>query len=41
MSKDKFRLDSDLSEEFGDIVGMHKVSLLSPFLSTVVVDVVT
>ena len=35
------RVDSELSEEFEVKVGMHQRSVLSPFLSAVVVDVVT
>ena len=35
------RVDSELSEEFEVKVWMHQGSVLSPFLSAVVVDVVT
>ena len=35
------RVDSELSEEFEVIVGMHQVCVLSPFLFALVVDVVT
>ena len=35
------RVDSELSEEFVANVGMHRGSMLSPFLFAVVVDVVT
>ena len=34
-------MDTELSEKFEVKVGMHQGSVLSPFLSTVVVDVVT
>ena len=34
-------MDSELSEEFDVKEGMHQGSVLSPFLSEVVVDVVT
>ena len=34
-------VDSELSEEFEVKVGMHQGSVQSPFLLTVVVDVVT
>ena len=37
----RVRVDSELSEEFEVKVGMHQGSVLSPFLSTVVVDIVT
>ena len=40
-SKDKVRVDSELSEEFETKVGMHQGSVLSPFIFAVVVDVVT
>ena len=39
--KTRVRVDSELSEEFEVKVGMHKGSLLSPFLFVMVVDVVT
>ena len=37
----RVKVDSKLSEVFEVKVGMHKVTVLSCFLSTVVVDVVT
>ena len=40
-AKTRVRVDYELSEEFEAKVGMHQVSVLSPFLFTVVVDVVT
>ena len=40
-AKTRVRVDSELSEEFEVIVGMHQGSVLSPFLFSVVVDVVT
>ena len=40
-AKTRIRVDCVLSEEFGVKVGMHQGSMLSPFLFTVVVDVVT
>ena len=40
-AKTRVRVDSELSEEFEVKVGMHQVSVLSPFLFVVVVDVVT
>ena len=39
-AKTKVREDSELSEEFEVKVGMHQGSVLSHFLSAVVVDVV-
>ena len=38
-AKTKVRVDSDLSEEPKDKVGMHQRSVLSPFCFAVVVDV--
>ena len=40
-AKSRVRVDSELSEEFVVNVGMHRGSVLSPFLFAVVVDVVT
>ena len=40
-AKTRVRVDSELSEEFEVNVGMHQVTVLSPFLFAVVVDVVT
>ena len=40
-AKTRVRVDSELSEEFGVNVGMHQGSVQSPFLFTVVIDVVT
>ena len=40
-AKIRVRMDSKLSEEFEVKVGMHQVSVLSPFSLEVVVDVVT
>ena len=40
-AKTRFRVDSELSEEFEVKVGMHQGSVLSHFPSAVVVDVVT
>ena len=40
-AKIRVRVDSELSEVFQVKVGMHQVSVLSPFLFAVVVDVVT
>ena len=40
-AKTRVRVDSELSEEFDVNVEMHQVSVLSPFLFEVVVDVVT
>ena len=40
-AKTRVRVDSELSEEFVVKVEMHQGSLLSPFLSALVVDVVT
>ena len=40
-SKTKVRVDSELSQEFEVIVGMHQGSVLSPFRFAVVVDVVS
>ena len=40
-AKTRVSVDSELSEEFEANMGMHQVSVLSPFLSEVVVDVVT
>ena len=37
----RVKVDSELSEEFDGKVGMHQGSVLSPFLSAVVVDVVS
>ena len=34
-------MDSELSEEFVFKVGMHQISVLSPFLFALVVDVIT
>ena len=39
-AKTRVRVDSELSEEFEVNVGMHQVSVLSPFLFSVVADVV-
>ena len=39
-AKTRVRVDSELSEEFEVNVGMHQVSVLSPFLSAMVTDVV-
>ena len=39
--KTRVRVDSELSEEFEVIVGMHQRSVLSPFIFALVVDVVT
>ena len=39
--KTRVRVDSELSDEFEVEVGMHQGSVLSPFLFTVVADVVT
>ena len=39
-ARTRFRVDSGLSEEFEVNVGMHQGSMLSPFLLSVVVDVV-
>ena len=40
-AKTRVRVVSELSEEYEVEVGMHKVSVLSPFPFAVVVDVVT
>ena len=40
-AKTRIRVDSELSEEFEVKVGMHQGSVLSPFLSALVIDVVT
>ena len=40
-AKTCFRVDSKLSEEFDIIVGIHKGSVLSPFVFALMVDVVT
>ena len=40
-AKTRVIVDSELSEEFEVNVGMHQGSVLSPFLCTMVVDVVT
>ena len=40
-AKTRVREDSELSEEFEVKVGMHQGSVLSPFLFSLVVDVVT
>ena len=40
-AKTRDRMDSELSEEFEVKVGMHQGSVMSPFLSTLVEDVVT
>ena len=40
-AKTRVRVDSELLEELEVKVGMHQGSVLSPFLFTVVVDVVT
>ena len=40
-SKTRIRVDSEMSEEFEIKVWMHQGSVLSHFLSAVVVDVVT
>ena len=40
-TKTRVRLDSELSEELEVKVGMHQGSVLSPFLSALVVDAVT
>ena len=40
-AKTRIRVDSELSEEFEVTVGMHQGPVLSPFLSSVVVDVIT
>ena len=40
-AKTRVRLDSELSEQFEVKVGMHQVSVLSPFLFTVVIEAVT
>ena len=39
-AKTRVRVDYELSEEFDVKVGMYQASVLSPFLFTVVVDVV-
>ena len=39
--KTRVRVDSELSEELLVKVGMHQLSVLSPFLFAVVVNVVT
>ena len=41
MREQRVREDSELSEEFEVRVVMHQVSVLSPFVFVVVVDVVT
>ena len=41
VARTRVRVDSELSEEFEVKVGMHQGSVLSPFLFTFVVDVVT
>ena len=40
-SSTRVTVDSELSEEFEVKVGLHPLSLLSPFLFEVIVDVVT
>ena len=40
VAKIRVRVDSEMSEEFEFIVGMHKGSLLSSFLFSVVIDCV-
>ena len=40
-AKARVRVDSELSEELEVNVGMHQGSVLSPFLPTLLVDVVT
>ena len=40
-AKTRVRVESELSEEFEVIVGMHQGSVLSPFLFAVVIDAVT
>ena len=40
-AKSWVRVDSELSEEFEVVVGMHQGCVLSHFLSSVLVDVVT
>ena len=40
-AKTRVRVGSEMSEEFGVMVGVHQGFVLSPFLFNIVVDVVT
>ena len=40
-TKTRVRVDSEMTDEFEDKIGMHQGSVMSPFLFEVVVDVVT